>query len=115
MQKGWLNERHGVPKDIQPYWTFRDEIIYTSGLMFKVAKVIVPQQLRQVMLDKIHESHLGMVKCKERARDILYWPNMSTYIEETISRCAVYNENRNSNLAITFTPSARQTVGESRL
>lgn len=49
------------------------------------------------MLDKIHESHLGIVKCKERARDILYWPHMSSDIEEMVSQCAIYNENRNSN------------------
>lgn len=60
--KGWPKERSVVPKEIQPYWTFRDEISCTNGLMFKAAKLIVPQQLRQEMLNKIHESHLGIVK-----------------------------------------------------
>ncbi|XP_024119581.1 uncharacterized protein K02A2.6 [Oryzias melastigma] len=97
VQRGWPNERHAVHKDIQPYWTFKEEISYTEGLMFKGEKLIVPQQLRQEMLEKIHESHLGMVKCKERARDILYWPNMSKHIEEIVSKCAVCNEHQNSN------------------
>ncbi|XP_035799241.2 uncharacterized protein K02A2.6-like [Amphiprion ocellaris] len=65
--------------------------------MFKGEKIIVPTQLRQEMLEKIHESHLGIVKCKERARDVLYWPNMSKHIEDVVSRCAVCNEHRNSN------------------
>ncbi|KAI3373038.1 hypothetical protein L3Q82_006334 [Scortum barcoo] len=72
--KGWPKERKNVPKEKQKYWTFKEEISYASGLMFKNAKLIVPNQMRQEMLDRIHESHLGIVKCKERARDILYWP-----------------------------------------
>uniref|UniRef100_A0A3P9LFC2 ribonuclease H n=1 Tax=Oryzias latipes TaxID=8090 RepID=A0A3P9LFC2_ORYLA len=72
VQRGWPKERHAVHKEIQPYWKFKEEITYTAGLMFKGSKLIVPQRLRQEMLEKIHESHLGIVKCKERARDILY-------------------------------------------
>lgn len=60
------------------YWTFKEEISYASGLMFKNAKLIVPIQMRQEILNKIHESHLGTVKFKDRKRDILYWPGMST-------------------------------------
>lgn len=52
--RGWLNEKSAVPKVIQPYWTFRNEIAHSAGLMFKAAKLIVPQQLRQEMLSKIH-------------------------------------------------------------
>lgn len=55
--KVWPNERSAVPKDIQPYWTFRKEITHMSGLMFKAAKIIVPNQLRKEMINKVHESH----------------------------------------------------------
>ena len=40
------------------------------------------------MLSRLHEGHLGTEKCRARARDIMYWPNMSTDIEETVARCA---------------------------
>uniref|UniRef100_A0A8C9UY15 Gypsy retrotransposon integrase-like protein 1 n=1 Tax=Scleropages formosus TaxID=113540 RepID=A0A8C9UY15_SCLFO len=97
IMNGWPAERSAVPKELQPYWTFKEEISYTSGLMFKAAKLIVPSQLREEMLDKIHESHLGIVKCKERARDIIFWPGMSTQIENKVSQCAKCNTHRNSN------------------
>lgn len=48
---------------------------HTSGLFFKAVKLIFPHQLRQEMLNKIQESHLGIVECNERANGILYWPN----------------------------------------
>lgn len=97
IMKGWPGDISAVHKDILAYWTFRDEITFTSGLIFKGAKIIVPTQVKEEMLKKIHESHLGMVKCKERARYILYWPKMSAHIEKIVSQCAVCNENRNSN------------------
>lgn len=48
------------------------------------------------MLRKIHESHMGMVKCKERARDVLYWPGVAKQIE-VVAKCAVCNTHKNSN------------------
>lgn len=33
--RGWLDEKSAVPTEIQPYWTFRDEITHKSWLMFK--------------------------------------------------------------------------------
>ena len=41
------------------------------------------------MLDRIHESHQGIVKFKHRARDILFWPGMSSQIEDEVSKCSI--------------------------
>ena len=95
--RGWPKDRSAVPDSVQPFWTFREEISFASGLLFKSDKLIVPLQLRPEMLEKIHESHLGVVKCKERARDVLYWPGMSAQIEQVVAQCAACNEHRSSN------------------
>ena len=39
------------------------------------------------MLEKIHESHLGMEKCKARARAVMYWPGMANDINEVVAKC----------------------------
>ena len=41
------------------------------------------------MLERIHEGHLGIVKCKRRARNSCYWPNMNTHIEDMVKRCEI--------------------------
>jgi len=41
------------------------------------------------MLELIHKSHQGIVKCKQRARDVLFWPGMSSQIEEKVSQCSL--------------------------
>uniref|UniRef100_A0A8C5MJR4 Gypsy retrotransposon integrase-like protein 1 n=1 Tax=Leptobrachium leishanense TaxID=445787 RepID=A0A8C5MJR4_9ANUR len=39
------------------------------------------------MLKLIHQSHLGIVKSKQRAREVLYWPGMSSVIEQMVKNC----------------------------
>ena len=42
--------------------------------MFKGDKLIVPKPLQPEKLEKIHEAYLGIVKCKSRIRQVLFWP-----------------------------------------
>lgn len=70
--KGWPDKQRQIPDNIKQYRTFREELSYVDGLVFKIARLVVPHTLRTEMLRKIHESHMGVVKCKERARDVLY-------------------------------------------
>lgn len=95
---GWPNTKQEVPDEIRPYWDFREEIHVAEELLFKGDKLIVPKALQQEMLNKIHSSHLGINKCKARARDTLYWPGMSKQIEDMCSRCAICLEHRKSNM-----------------
>ena len=39
------------------------------------------------MLKLIHRSHQGIAKSLSRARDVLYWPGMSSQIQDVISSC----------------------------
>jgi hypothetical protein len=66
-------------------------------LLFRNLKLIVPKVLRGEMLKRIHQAHLGIVKCKQRAWEILFWPGVGTEIEEMVSKCPTCNENRNRN------------------
>lgn len=40
------------------------------------------------MLNLVQESHLGIIKCKQRALEVLYWPAMNSDIEETVKNCS---------------------------
>ena len=51
-------------------------------------QIVVPPTLRLRMLSSIHESHLGIVKRKQRARAVLYWPSMNTDIGQTVQNCS---------------------------
>ena len=95
--RGWPETKDQLPAELKTYWNYRDEISSIDGLMFKGLKLIIPKDLRNEMLDKIHSSHLGMVKCKSRAREVLIWPSMNSDIEEKVSRCAICALNQPQN------------------
>ena len=48
--------------------------------------------MRSAMLKQIHESHLGIVKCKQRGKESLFWPGMSKQIEDLVNECPTCSE-----------------------
>jgi len=68
-----------------------------NDIILKGEKLVIPHSMRAEMLTKIHTCHLGIVKCKERARDILFWPRMTKDIEQVVSQCEICAEHRASN------------------
>ncbi|XP_060079959.1 uncharacterized protein K02A2.6-like [Ylistrum balloti] len=94
---GWPDNKVDVPAELRSYWTFRDEISCIDGLMYKSHKLVVPRSMKKEMLDLIHSSHLGVVKCKNRARDILFWLGMSRDIEDRVNSCEICAKHNNAN------------------
>ncbi|XP_033749269.1 uncharacterized protein K02A2.6-like [Pecten maximus] len=94
---GWPENKHEIPETAHHYWPFRDELSFIDGLLFKSHTIIVPRTLRCEILKTIHSSHLGIVKCKSRARELLYWPGMSSEIEDTVSKCSTCATNSRKN------------------
>lgn len=68
----WPKQIRHVLSAIRKYWTFREELTLSEGLLFKNTHLVVLQSLQAEMLEWIHEAHLGVVQCKERARDVLF-------------------------------------------
>ena len=95
--EGWPNMKNQLPTPLRQYWSFRDEITHMDGILFKGDRIIVPNSMRHSMIQKIHETHFGIVKCKNRARQSLYWPGMSTMIENSVSSCRKCAEHSKAN------------------
>ena len=97
MIEGWPNHKHEVPQNIAIYWNIRHDLSEEEGLIFKDHQLVIPTAMKRDMLNLIHESHLGIEKCKStkkrKARAILFWPGMSNDIYENVSKyatCATY-------------------------
>ena len=94
---GWPSTRANIPSAVSHYRKFKDEIYEVDWLLFFGQKLIILQQLRPDILRRIHESHLGMEKCKSRARAVLYWPGMSADIERLVAKCSTCLKHQRSN------------------
>ena len=92
---GWPEFRVECDVSLQPYWNYRDELSVIDGVVFKGNRVVIPTSLRSMMLKKIHQGHLGEIKCKNRARQVLFWPQMGRDIENVVRNCETCIKYRN--------------------
>ena len=88
VQSGWPDEKVLVPYEAKPFHNFRNEITYCDGLLFRQNQIIIPLVMQSEMIKKLHSSHQGVVKTKQRARSIIFWPGMNGQIEEAVSNCS---------------------------
>ena len=63
---GWprINE---VPAKLREYHQVRADLSVAEGLLLYGQRIAIPQSMRQNMLQRIHDGHLGINKCHERA------------------------------------------------
>lgn len=87
VQVGCPNHRGECPKSVLPYWNYRDKLTVIDGLAFKGERIVLPTAARGEMLKRIHVCHMGIVKCKNRAKEVMFWPNTYGQIEEMVSNC----------------------------
>ena len=52
MVTGWSDKRKDLPKQLQPYWSFRDDLSVEDGLVLKGERVIIPSSLNNNYLPK---------------------------------------------------------------
>ena len=86
---GWLETRSDCPPNSTEFWNFRDVLSVIDGIILKGHRILLPKALRAEMLDKIHSSHIGIEKTKQRAREILFWPGMATDIHQHVAMCSI--------------------------
>ena len=85
--QGWPKSIKQVPPVLQPFWTFREELIVEDGLILKGTRIIIPNKQCKAILKLIHEGHLGLNKCKLRAKETVYWPGLNEQLEDLVLNC----------------------------
>ncbi|KAL9988764.1 hypothetical protein ACROYT_G003247 [Oculina patagonica] len=97
IKDGWPDHRNSCPPSVKPFWNYRDELSVMEGLVFKEERIVIPVALRKDMLKRVHIGHMGMVKCKNRAKEVMFWPSMNSQIEDIVSNCPACTEHQSSN------------------
>ncbi|XP_049273639.1 uncharacterized protein K02A2.6-like [Rhipicephalus sanguineus] len=81
-----LSEGLPVQGELKP---FEQELSFVNGILLKASKVVIPKSMRQTLLEKIRAGHLGMQKCKERARRLVFWPGLNAEIASMVQLCPI--------------------------
>ncbi len=69
--------------------------VYNNGLLLKGQRIIIPISLRSSMKVILHQGHNGIERCKNRARQSIFWPGINSEIEDLVSNCSVCQTYRN--------------------
>ena len=67
---------------------YRDELAVIDGIILKSRCIIMPNRLRQQVLNQLHTNHMGIEKTKLLAHKSVYWSNMNADIKIYIKQCA---------------------------
>ena len=92
MRSGWPTDISNVPISLREYWKLKHNLCSADNLIFMNNRIVIPSAMRQEILKRIHEGHMGIEKCKSRARVCVYWPAMYDAIEHEVKRCPVCNK-----------------------
>ncbi|XP_013140043.1 PREDICTED: uncharacterized protein K02A2.6-like, partial [Papilio polytes] len=89
---GWPDNKYEVDERVRAQWSYRELFEYVDGIIFKDNLVYIPNGLRKEMVDRVHDGHMGIDRCKRHAREVMFWPGMSRDIEQRVRRCAACAE-----------------------
>ena len=71
-------------ENIHPYFTKRAQLSTYKDLILHCERLVIPSDR---VLELAHEGHQGVVKCKQRLREKVWWPGIDREIERLISTC----------------------------
>ena len=74
---------------MKQYFQVRNELTKAENLLMRENRVVIPLSLRANILERLHTGHQGMTKCRQRARESVWWPGIRKAIEDKVSNCTV--------------------------
>ncbi len=67
---GWPPSIKAVSQDLIPYFRVRDKLSVKDALIFRGTRLLVPVALRHTVTSLAHEAHQGVVRTKQRLREL---------------------------------------------
>ena len=95
IENGWP-EKKKIDKSVAPFSSYQKELSSHDGVLLKGNRIIVPSTMRSEIKSLIHVGHLGIEKCKNRAKNSVFWPNINKEITDLVSNCATCFDHRNA-------------------
>lgn len=86
LETGWP-EKWQVKGAISHYWSHQGDIYQENGILMYKQRIIIPSSMRLEILDRIHEGHQGITKCRRRATTSVWWPGISRQVEDLVKNC----------------------------
>jgi len=91
---GWPKSSKALPENLRRYFTISDHLSVSDGLLLYYDRIYIPRSLQANLLERIHDGHQGVTKCRDRARSCIYWLGISQYVKTYVDSCSFCQENQ---------------------
>ena len=87
-------DKKSAPAVVRPFLPLSVEFSVENGVLMRGCRIVIPPPLQQEILGKIHEGHQGITRSRDRARQSVWWPGLSTQLEELVRSCETCCKNQ---------------------
>jgi hypothetical protein len=94
-REGWPLNKQDEDAEVARFRKIKDSLNYSGDCLLHGCRLVIPRKLRENILNILHLGHFGMVKMKQLARTVVYWPNIDDDIESLCRKCSSCAEHQN--------------------
>jgi len=94
MSCGWPIRKADMSKEAAKLYAVRDNLSLCKALILYNSRIYVPKPLRSIYLEKCHEGHRCITKCRRRAQRHFWWPGVSKEIAYYVEHCSTCIKHR---------------------
>jgi transposase InsO family protein len=87
IKHGWPRSSHYFNGEIANLYHNRAKLTMCNDFIMFGSRFYIPESLRSLYLQRVHEGHQGVNKCQERARNLFWWPGVNESISLYIHEC----------------------------
>lgn len=91
---------------LRDYEKYVDSLYVSDGVILYKDRVVVPQSLRNTIVESLHAAHQGVSSMELRAQSIVFWPGMTKDIQQVRARCTDCNNNAPSQAQLPSSPAS---------
>ena len=93
IRNGFPNSRMDLPEIIRGFWEARESLRCSDGVILYKDRIVIPSALRKQIVDNLHSAHQGVSSIYLRAQTIVYWPSLTSDLEEARNACRSCHRN----------------------
>lgn len=82
--------------DLHHFRKLEDSLTVDNACIFNGSRIVIPESLREQVLDILHLGHMGMQRLKQLARSAVYWPHIDEKISDLVRGCTSCAEHKNT-------------------
>ena len=93
MANEWPSHENSVPHSVRDYYRERALLSLNDVVTYK-PQIVMPPKMLDHALRRLHKSHQGISKCREREASVIWWSRTNRNIKRFIDRCDTCRRSR---------------------